>query len=148
MDKMDDTFYSRDYPVLLSVARRLEGGAFSVRQDEIARDTGLEQDQVYRALLALDSGDFIEGQQEGRMGPREIVARGISERGRREVGLWPPADTDSLTAALKAAIASPDTSADDRTKLRKILDTLGGVSKDIVVGIGVGVATHQINGGS
>lgn len=73
------------------------------------------------------------------------VANALTERGRREAGLWPNRDdhVSALIAALEAAVEqAPEGS--DRTKTRKLLDAVKGAPQRIVEAAVAGVISGSI----
>ncbi len=148
VDAMEDTWFSRDLPVLTYLVERLD--RFDVHRvdlPEIEQATGLSSDDVARALKALD-GEFIEGlKQEEFSYPLFIT--GITGAARRAVGAWSTPDSlvDRIVSGLDAAAdQEPDPSR--KSKLREFAEALGGSMREVVVevvgatiarGIGIGM---------
>jgi hypothetical protein len=104
-DKLPDRWHSRDYPVLLEAARLLDAGEMPVSSDDIAANTGLDEDDVVAALEALH-GTFTTGQALNSLGgPMGFFIGGLTERGRRATGLWPDEEhaADALIELLTKA---------------------------------------------
>ena len=76
----------------------------------------------------------------GRMG---VVFDGITERGRRTVGLWP--STESVDALVDALRQAEETTNDpeEKTLLRRAGGAIGSVSRDIMVDVIAAVVSRQ-----
>jgi DNA-binding transcriptional ArsR family regulator len=133
MDRLDSTWETRDYPTLLAAARILDTSAHSVLAEEIAeditRDCGLSVEDVTHALIALGEGGYLTV-------TRELVVSGVTERGRRAVGLW-PSDDDSVDALAEVLLQAAEQTDDpeDKTRLRKAGEAVAGLSHNVAEGL-------------
>jgi hypothetical protein len=133
-EKLDDVWYSRDYPVLLEVAIRIDAGQVP-RADAIAQATGMSQEDVMLAGAALKRRGLVDGvpvnQQVGL-----IVFTEVSGSAYLMTGLHPDGDEDisDLVGALRQA-ADQVSDEDDRSLLRRAADSLRGVSRDVLTGV-------------
>lgn len=145
---LDDVWTSRDFPVLLEAARLIEAGEPYVFEQPLAAATGLDRDQVIRAIVTLESGGYVEARMnrgDDRVSSATIVD--ISPQGMREVGLWPSAETgaERLLAALDALVEQAPNEA-ERSRWRKVREGIVGAGRDVLVSIAATVITGQLPG--
>ena len=92
---LNDTWYSRDLPVLTAIAEKLERGSVPVDTDQLIEELGLTRQDLMAALRALDVEYLIVRWPERityrRSEPSTVVER-ITSRAREAVGLWPSAE--------------------------------------------------------
>ena len=92
---LNDTWYSRDLPVLTSIAEKLERGSTPVDTEQLIDELGLTRQDLTAALRALDVEYLIVKWPERitfrRSDPSTLV-EGITSRAREAVGLWPSAE--------------------------------------------------------
>jgi hypothetical protein len=135
----------RDYPVLVAAARRLEGSpGIRFRGSDLAVEAGLDRADVIRALVALHSGRYLLTNPMGAQNASpEVIVIGMTERGRRMVGLWPAGDgVHMLTDALRQA-ADRVTDDADRSALRTAAGLLRTVTPGVVTDVMVAVMSRQ-----
>lgn len=145
---MPETWTWRDLPVLTAVVEQFDPHMNGNYPDvpDIVEATGLSMDDVARALNALD-GEYLTLDRHGSGGapPTEWWVSGISSVARRAVGQWPSPDVlvDRLTTALQQVA---DQASDENTKsrVRRAVEALGGLTKDVVVEVAAKMAEHQI----
>jgi hypothetical protein len=89
---LNDTWYSRDLPVLTAIAEKLERGSAPVDTEPLVDELGLTRQDLTAALRALDVDYLIVRWPERityrRSDPSTLVER-ITSRAREAVGLWP-----------------------------------------------------------
>ena len=92
---LNDTWYSRDLPVLTAIAEKLERGSAPVDTEQLIDELGLTRQDLTAALRALDVEYLIVRWPERityrRSDPSTLVER-ITSRAREAVGLWPSAE--------------------------------------------------------
>ena len=92
---LNDTWYSRDLPVLTAIAEKLERGSAPVDTEQLIDELGLTRQDLTAALRALDVEYLIVRWPERitfrRSDPSTVVER-ITSRAREAVGLWPSAE--------------------------------------------------------
>lgn len=137
---IEDTWSTRDLPVLKVIVELADQGESSVEPAEIQRRTGLSAQQVQVALAALDDEDpsliSIIGHTRGD-GTREIyAAQQPTGEARRRVGSWPTPEglADRLIAALKEA-AEAETDPERKTKWETVAGFLSGVGQGVLIGV-------------
>ena len=89
---LNDTWYSRDLPVLTSIAEKLERGSTPVDTEQLIDELGLTRQDLMAALRALDVEYLIVRWPERiafRRSDPSTVVQGITSRAREAVGLWP-----------------------------------------------------------
>lgn len=140
---MSDTWHNRDLPVLDAAVTGVDEDQF-VDDSTIVRATGLSEEDVQRALRALASDNLIKHGPVLADGSITLVT-GVSGRARRAVGAWPTPETaaDRMIAALEQIAANTD-DEDTRSRVRKILEGLGGSGRQIAVGVGTAIITGQV----
>lgn len=147
IDKLEDMWTSRDFPVLVAVAKVLDrGDSRNIQASQVCEATGLSQVQVFAAFDALVPG-YVGGKAADSMGGRQdVFFRGLTERGRRAVGLWPSGETvDALMEALRQAEASTD-DPEEKGAIRRAAGALMGVGRDVMTDVMAAVISKQING--
>ena len=92
---LNDTWYSRDLPVLTAIAEKLERGRAPVDTEQLIEELGLTRQDLTAALRALDVEYLIVRWPERityrRSDPSTLVEK-ITSRAREAVGLWPSAE--------------------------------------------------------
>jgi hypothetical protein len=128
------TWAIRELPILSAALLRLDAGEDVAEFEDLARETGLSDDQLWAGLRALETAQ-----------PPYIDVRGkhiwgVTERARRELGTWPSATSivDALAVAFAQA-AEAEREPAKKNRLRAVADGLGGAVKDIAVAV---VAKH------
>jgi hypothetical protein len=124
------TWAPRELPILRVALLRLDAGEDVVEFADLARETGLSDDQLWAGLRALEAAQppYIE------VDGKDIW--GVTERARRELGTWPSATSivDALVAAFAEA-AEAEKEPAKRNRLRAVADGLGGAVRDIAVAV-------------
>jgi hypothetical protein len=109
---------------------RFDAGADVVEFADLARETGLSDDQLWAGLRALETAQppYIE------VDGKDIW--GVTERARRELGTWPSATSivDALAAAFAQA-AEAEKEPERKNRLRAVADGLGGAVRDVAVAV-------------
>jgi hypothetical protein len=146
MDKLDDQWNDRDYPVLREIARRIDSDPRrrGVSLGEIALETKISNDRTLLAAQALDDDGLVKVHWAGGSGIESLVA-GISAEARRLVGLWPSPETgmERMIAALEA-IAANTSDEDTRTRAQKLLDGFKSAGRELTLAAGRAFITGQI----
>lgn len=135
---MDDTWFSRDLPVLdaivLEIDKLLLRGTYPQLSD-IAEITGMAILEVGSAAIALDNAGLIDLHQTmtgGNPAPWSVI--GVAGNARQLVGAWPT--PESLAKDLYQQIENLSASEANPTKSSWFKNFLGGTSaigKDVVV---------------
>jgi hypothetical protein len=102
----------------------------------LVTETGMPQEDVLRALVALD-GTYIEANLSGGFGAGALrgSVRALTERGRRAAGLWPSGEgVDALVDALRQAETQVD-DEEEKSMLRRAAGALGGMSREIATDV-------------
>jgi hypothetical protein len=98
---LNDTWYSRDLPVLTSIAEKLEGGSTPVDTEQLINELGLTRQDLMAALRALDVEYLIVRWPERitfRRSDPSTVVEGITSRAREAVGMWPSTEARQTAA--------------------------------------------------
>jgi len=132
---MEDTWASRDLPVLEAVAARIDElftGGYPEAW-EIAESTGMEVLDVVAALNALD-GTYIE-LRKGLTPPKWHIV-GVTPAARRAVGQWPTGASfvDRLAAGISEA-AEQEENPEQKRRLLSVARGLGGAAKTIAINV-------------
>lgn len=132
---MDDFWTTRDLPVLRAYVEHCDDPNAHASTIDLTAATGLNDDQMARALNALARAEPPYLNIARSMGPIEPGhVLGVTERAYRAVGAWPTAEalTDSIADAFdRAADAEPD--AEQKSKLKATAGWLGGAGRSIAV---------------
>jgi DNA-binding MarR family transcriptional regulator len=103
---LNDTWYSRDLPVLTAIAEKLERGSAPVDTEQLIGELGLTRQDLTAALRALEVEYLIVRWPERityrRSDPSILVER-ITSRAREAVGLWPSTEARQ-TAQLQTGL--------------------------------------------
>ena len=130
-DKLPDRWASRDYPVLLEVARRVDEGQSTVSVEDVASATGRPEAEVVHAGLALKATGYLDV---GGVDHRPVLYfHSLTARAYLVTGLHPESDdlVESLVRALQQA-ADITTDQDERSRLRRLADEAGGMTKGVL----------------
>lgn len=142
---MDDTWLSRDLPVLDVVVGMLEEGSYAVTVADIAERTGFDTMVVARALDALKEPFLTEYRKLATGGiPDMWFVTGVTPAARRAVGQWPTAESLAARMAVafaEAADAEPDPQR--KSRLRQMATFLGETGKDLATEIMAKVILRQ-----
>jgi hypothetical protein len=136
---MDETWLSRDLPVLDAVVELLEDHDL-VPPEAVAERTGLDSREVLRAMHALD-GIFVRLHRDMSGG----FVDAVTPEARRAVGQWPSGE--SLIRQLAdglAAAAEKETDPEQKSRLRQAAALLGGAVRDIAVGVAQAYADRRL----
>jgi len=141
---LDDVWYSRDFPVLVEVTRRIDQSNDLPTIDDIATALDVTPDDVAQAGSALLRRGLIKA-----IGAAEIpVIRftDVSAEAYFLTGLHPSGDDaiTSLVSALRQAADQVD-DPDEKTRLRRLADGLLGISKNVASGVLTAFINQQIN---
>jgi hypothetical protein len=144
---MPDRWASRDLPFLVEAARQLDAGLPSVQASQISDQLGWSIQDALAAASALVP-TYLTGEPEARnIGRTDFFLDGLTEGGRRTVGLWPDDDTaDALVEALERAAEATD-DPEEKSRIRKAARALGKVGTGILTEVTAAVISRQIAGG-
>jgi hypothetical protein len=146
---MEETWYSRDLPVLDAVVRLLDESPSGLLLGRaVAKRTALDEGAVESALYALSPTYVILGRQMAAEGGLDLqVIDGVTGEARRAVGQWPTAESfiDQLVAGLKGA-AEQEKDPERKKRLREIARGLGGAAKSIAIDIIAQLIEHKVPG--
>jgi hypothetical protein len=145
---MDSTWESRDLPVLRVIVAMEDETRRHVTAEQIQQATGLDGDDVQRALGALgrEQPPFFEIMDVSSMsGAFYMGAVNSTGHARRTVGSWPTPDNmaDRIVAGLQEVAANAP-SEEERSRARKVLDGVGGVGKGVLTGVLVKVLSGEV----
>jgi hypothetical protein len=142
---MEDTWVSRDLPVLEAVVKLLDEGADIVTVSDITGETGLDSKAVDRALIALRGPYVTEYTQLATGGiPDSWYVSAVTAEARRVAGQWPTAE--SLAARLAEAFseaADAEKDPERKSRLRQLASFLGETGKDLAAEIIAKVIMRQ-----
>ena len=136
-EKLEDRWHARDFPVLLETARLLDSGHSRVRASEAADGERISIEAAELAFAALSPTYLEVFEAEGRLSQArgDLIAVGVTERGRRAVGLWPSGEsTDALVDALRQAEEVTD-DPEEKTLIRRAAGALGSVSREVMADV-------------
>lgn len=143
-DKLPDVWATRDFPVLVEVARQVEAGETMIRGDHVATTTGLPLEDVVLAARALTARGLVVTE--------DVTAEdtvpwfvGLSGEAYIATGLHPSGDdaVSSLVAALRQAADLAD-DPEEKTRLRALADAALGVGRNVLGAVLTTWLTAQI----
>jgi hypothetical protein len=132
-DILDDVWYSRDLPVLVEVARRVDAGEDVVGHVVVADATGLSPEDVCRAARSLGRKGLVvyDVDYEGAVDFRDVTGQAYTLTGLHPSG---EDERDALVELLKqAADSEPD--PEEKVRLRTAAHALGDVSGKVATGV-------------
>lgn len=144
---MTDIWNEEHLPVLDAAVHGVDADTqlSGIRIHDIAATTGLTDDQVMRALRALESDALVEVRWAMPARAGRVVR--VSGEARRIVGVWPtPGDAFARMIKALEAIAENTDDEDTRTRAKKILDGMTGAGRQIGISVATAVVTGQLPG--
>lgn len=139
IEKLEDVWRDRDYPVLREIARRLDESNQLVSSEFLVSATGLDEEQVSRAVRALSRRQLVRVQW---FGGGNFFVNDVAGGVYTLTGLHPSGDdaVSRLVDGLRQA-ADQEPDEDERSRLRRAADGLLSVSRDVLSGVLVNMAT-------
>src|SRR4051812_4319198 len=127
-----DVWASRDYPVLVEVARRVDAGERSVRIEDVEETLGMSFEEVTRAALALERRGLLTT--DGTDQWPVAFIENLSGDAYPLTGLHPSPESiaDGLLATLDDAIEKAS-DGDKKTRLKRAREALGAMGRDLLV---------------
>jgi hypothetical protein len=145
-EPLPDTWHSRDLPVLRAAVEYIDREGVDAPVHHLIERTGLEEDEVLRAIRALASGGLLTAAAIKTWGPDLIDGvRAVSRQAYELAGAWPTPEsaTDRMIAALEQIAANG--TEEEKTRARKVLDAFTGAGQQIAVGVATAMITGQIS---
>lgn len=141
MDKLDDVWTERDYPVLREAVRLIDEGRYAPGE-AIAQATGLSEDLVERSLAALERRGFL--QTEGALSGLPDVTD-VAGAAYLITGLHPDGE-DALSRLIEGLQQAAEQAGDEneRSRLRRAAEALGAVTRDVAAGVITAVLTTAV----
>jgi hypothetical protein len=129
MSAGQDIYFSRDFPVLASIARWEAAGRANghMRPETIAEELGRPLDEVLQSVGRLYHAGLVDAADASTFGGEDYMIRRLTGAGLQESGLWPkPADlATALRQVLEAEVRATQRADPDRSnKMKAILDAL------------------------
>lgn len=133
-EPLDDTWHSRDLPVLRIVVKLYDETMRPVRVSAVEESTGLSRADVQRAGVALGAAGLVTTSGAAQL--KVMMFGGVTAQARQLTGAWPSAESiaDRLLATLEdlAEHAGDDVT---KSKARRALDGLGSLTRDTLVSV-------------
>jgi hypothetical protein len=147
-DLLSDRWSSRDLPFLIEAARKIDAGQQYFPVTTMDTPTGMTPDDRLAATRGLvPSYLTAEPVTAAEVGTFDFFITGLTERGRRAVGLWPSGESvDALVDALRKAEEATD-DPEEKSLIRRAAGAVTSVSRDIMVDVMGAVISRQISGG-
>lgn len=141
---VSDRWHSRDFPLLLEVARALDART-AIDAQALADDLQMSMADVDSAWHALREAGYLRTlNRPRRLGDGAMSALELTERGRRAVGLWPSEKAaDTLVDLLRQAEDLTD-DPEEKTLIRRAAGALGSVSRDVLTDVVAAIARQQM----
>jgi hypothetical protein len=144
-EKLPDVWTTRDFPVLLEVARQVDQGSSRVPAETVAEATGLSVDDVDLAGAALQRRGLVSAK--GAWGRSVLWFDGVSGEAYLLTGLHPSGD-DAVSALVDALRQAAELVEDpqEKSRLHTLADNALGVGRDVLGGVLVNLATKGMLG--
>jgi len=145
VERLDDVWASRDFPVLVEVTRRFDAGASSLRVEDVAEALDMNADDVRRAGVALSRRGLVT-----TAGSWQVPVLRFTEidgRAYLMTGLHP--DGDDAVSRLIAAVQQAAELVDDpeeRGRLRRLADSAMSVGRGVLTDVLAAVITRTTFG--
>ncbi len=144
---MEETWYSRDLPVLDTVVQLLdESPGGSLLGEQIVKRAGMDPADVERAVWALSPQYVILGQQLAAEGGIDTqLVDGVTAEARRIVGQWPTGESlvDQLAAGIEQA-AEKEADPEQKRRLHTVARELGGAAKAIAINVASEILEYRL----
>jgi hypothetical protein len=144
VDKLDDVWTHRDFPVLLAVTHLIDQGELMPRLAVVAGMTDVQLADVELAAKALERRGLVSLKEyaNGVWGFTDVAGEAYFL-----TGLHPNGDDaiSDLVAALRQAADQVEDPA-EKSRLRTMADMALGISRDVLASVLVAVATKQVMG--
>jgi hypothetical protein len=130
---LPDKWYTRDYPVLLEVARRIDSGEEYPAGEQVGEALGMTAADVRLAAHALARRDLVAINEDYGGG---VTFEDVAGAAYLMTGLHP--DTDDALSRLVVALqqaADQVSDEEERSRLRRAADGLLNVSREVMVGV-------------
>jgi hypothetical protein len=142
MSGMEDTWWTRDLPVLDVVVRLREDYSHFPEVIDIARETGFSTEDVARALVSMN-GPFVSLELTGGGAERWFV-KAVTPAARQAVGQWPtPENVVARLAEAFSEAAGQEQDPERRGKLRAVASFLRETGKDFAAEVVAKVIARQ-----
>jgi hypothetical protein len=145
----EDIWNSRDLPVLRAVVDIYEeSGTYLTRASAIERRTGLEKDEVQRALRRLNSQPPFFEKMVDASGGLIIMVGPPTGDALRVAGAWPSPENQlrRLISALEDAAEDDARAPEERSKFRQAASYLGSFATQVAIGALGGAGGNVISG--
>ena len=147
MERLDDQWARRDFPVLREVVRLMDSDPLAnVRVEQVEKAVPhLTADEVQIAAVNLSRAGHVTIA--GASGIRCLRFTNVSEKALRQTGVWPDEEqaADHLLWFLEQKVATAS-STEDRTRWQRIRDSLAGAGREFAVELAAAMATRTIGG--
>ncbi|MGL4743945.1 MAG: hypothetical protein ACRCYX_15575 [Dermatophilaceae bacterium] len=142
-EKLDDVWTSRDYPVLVAAARRIDQGEPMVNPEQLVADTGLDRNEINLAGAALRRRKLVDATIAS--GGDVLALHHLSGEAYLLTGLHPDGD-NAITQLINALrqVADQVTDPEEKSKLRRLADNASAVSRDVLAAVLATVITGGI----
>ncbi len=139
-EKLPDVWSTRDFPVLVEVARRIDAGDRTPRVEEVGAALDMPVEQVQLAGAALKRRGLVDAF--GAMQAEVLRFRGLSGEAYFRTVRHPSGDdaVSALVDALRQA-ADQTTDPDEKSRLSPLADNALGVGRTVLGGVLVSVLT-------
>ncbi len=135
---MSETWERVALPVLRWISEYEGIGSVSV--GELANELALDPWEVANELDRLTNENYIAGDftKTGTGGdPRPWFApKRLGANGARAVGMWPSGNTGDVLLDVLRALEESTPDPDQKTRLKRAADALGGMTRDLLVDLG------------
>ena len=144
----DDTWTTRDLPVLKAVVELYEETGRGPKVSAVQARTGFDGETVQRALRALYTEPYFE-KDGGSWGAGLIMVGAPTSKALRVAGQWPSpeAQLERLIAAIESAADDDSREDEERGRFRQLALSLRGAAYQVAIGALGGAGGNMLTGG-
>jgi hypothetical protein len=126
---LPDKWYSRDFPMLIEVTRRIDETGDPVSMDDVNEALGMTIEEAWSAIGALHRAGFLVGVQAGN---EWVAVVDVTGKAYQATGLHPGDDDIAALVAMFTAAAEETSDPAEKTRLRALAIGIRDVSSDVL----------------
>lgn len=132
-----------DLPALLNTAQMITvDGDDEVRPEAIAQRLDIDVEKATASLVRLHDSGYLDGIRADSMGGPYIIVEDLTERGRREVGMWPSAADGAALIEILDRAADQETDEERKGLLRQMSRSGRSVGEGVLANIAAALVTR------
>lgn len=132
-----------DLPALLHTAQLVTvDGDKEVRPEGIAKRLNIDVEKATASLVRLHDSGYLDGIRADSLGGPYIIVQDLTERGRREVGMWPSAADGAALIEILDKAADQETDEERKGLLRQMSRSGRSVGEGVLANIVAALVTR------